>query len=141
MAKPLVHFIRLPSSEMTEEDFRLLVKIIPADYDGRKAVDFVAAELAGRLTFWRIGGLMTGLLMTRIASDKTGKTLWLEGIGGKGMVENMQEVWKALRRLARHSGCSSVSGLVERTGMKWVVEEMQFPIVAQIFRQGIVDEE
>lgn len=135
----MVHFIPIPPEDLTPEERILLVKIIPFDYDGRTAVDVIRAALANQLQFWRIQGEMTGLLITRLAKDKGGKTLWIEGIGGEGLVENLDKVIYALILLASRAACSSLSGLVERSGMQKMIEKGNLPVVAQIFRKEISD--
>lgn len=134
---PPVYFLPIHPENMTEGERILLISTAPADYNGRTAVEIIEGILKGRLHLWRVMGLMQGLLITRIGQNRKGKTLWIEGIGGEGLVENRDQVHKALRALARRAGCSTFSGLIQRGGMEWVLKSTSIPIVAHIFEDDV----
>lgn len=136
-----LHFRDIFPTEMTEEDKKLLVKMSDADYDGRKAVDLLAQVLTNRCGLIRLEGSITGLMLVRKTKDKLGWTLWIEGLAGEGLVENIREFEKEILKLAHFKSCQSISGIVERNGLAEIYKRMNCPVVAQIFRRILVDAE
>lgn len=136
----MLHFHDILPTEMTEEEQKLLVKMSDADYDGRKAVDLLAQVLANRCGLIRIQGDMQALMMVRKTKDKLGWTLWIEGLAGEGLVENVAEFEIELLKLAHFKSCRSISGQVERSGLAKVYKQLGCPVVAQIFRRILPDD-
>jgi len=130
--------VLIPPHDMRDDEIKLLITTAPFDYSGRSPAELVAQIISGRLQLWRISGLMRGLMLTRLDKNSRGKTLWIEGIGGDGLVEHRDDVHSAIKQIARRAGCSTFSGLIQREGMDWLLASRAIPIVAHIF-QGEVE--
>lgn len=135
------HFTHLLPQDLTESEKLDLVKLAKWDYDHRSAAEIVLSGLEGRITFWRIEGEMRGLLLTRLLETKRGRTLYIEGQMAKGGVGDPGAVRDALFQMAQRAGCKWISGLVSRPGMLKILEEIDFPVVAQIFLREVPNAE
>lgn len=110
----------LPAHQLTEADARWLVKIAERGYGSSTAKRMVERGLRGELQFWRIEGTdAEGLLVTKLTLNATGRTLWIEGLAGRGLLRQHDALTSALDELARRANANSIRALVFREGMKW----------------------
>lgn len=135
----MLHFRDIFPTEMTEEDKKLLVSMSDHDYDGRDAAELFKQVLANRCGLIRIEGDMTGLMLVRKTRDRLGYTLWIEALGGEGLIANWKEFEEKTVELAKLKNCQSISGVVEKSGLLKVYEKMGCKVVAHIFRKVLSD--
>lgn len=119
------HLYEIAMRDLTEEELGWLDKAMRASYTGQTLRDVLEDGRAGSLVFWRFhADGARGIIATRLLERNFGRELWIEALGGSGLLGYAQAVREAVGELAARADAKRLGGAACRPGLARLYREV-----------------
>ena len=118
----------------SEAELGLLAKATKAAGDGATVLELLAERDASRLQIWRAADC---LVFTKTILSKGKRSLLVYNLVGRGILREVEKICSDLKVIAKTFECRSISGNVERPGLKMLYEKLGAAPVAVVYELEI----
>lgn len=115
---------RVLPEDMSDGDLAWLAKVCGVSYTGVTPEGLLPELVAGTLAMWRVNGGAAGVVLTQILQHPGGRELYMWGMAGKGIIENIETIYDGLKAYGASQGCRWVGGRALRPGLTRVYEKL-----------------
>jgi hypothetical protein len=101
MIEPQLEVLRyLPLTKINATHLAHLPGLAASNWNGVTAEDIVDELRMGKVAMWEVKGSVDGIVLTRLEDSPRERTLYLDGVAGRGTLRRCQAIGRDLRLLA-----------------------------------------